>query len=102
MPDDVVSAIAPDQHTAIVALTHDPRLAEHFGFGETQLVRLRGPVGLPIGSKTPAEIAVAVAADLIAVSRGIDLVSIAPLRGNHEISRSREPSFGDGLERNRW
>ncbi|MNV90643.1 putative xanthine dehydrogenase subunit A [compost metagenome] len=26
MPDDAVQAIVPDAHTAIVALTHDPRL----------------------------------------------------------------------------
>ena len=35
------------------------------------LARLHGPVGLPIGSKTPAEIAVAVLAGITAVRRGI-------------------------------
>jgi xanthine dehydrogenase accessory factor len=98
MPDDVVEAFRPDQRSAVVALTHDPklddlallsalkspafyvgaigsrrnqaareqRLREHFDLDEQALARLRGPVGLPIGSKTPAEIAVSTMADLIA------------------------------------
>ena len=37
--------------------------------GIEQIARLRGPVGLAIGSRTPAEIAVAVAAELVAVRR---------------------------------
>lgn len=35
------------------------------GFNEKQISSLRGPVGLDIGSRTPAEIAVAIMADLI-------------------------------------
>lgn len=98
MPDDVVLAFRPDGNTAIVALTHDPklddlallealrsaafyvgalgsrattakrkeRLGTHFGLSEAELGRLHGPVGLPIGSRTPAEIAVSIAADLVA------------------------------------
>ncbi len=104
-PDDVVREIRPDERTAIVALTHDPklddlallegltseafyigalgsfntnrnrrqRLQEHFGFTESQLQRLQGPVGLPIGSKTPPEIALAVMAELTALKNGVDL-----------------------------
>lgn len=99
MPDDVVLAIQPDAHTAIVALTHDPklddmallealnspafyvgalgsrrnqmarkkRLAEHFDLSETALGRLHGPVGLRLGAKTPAEIAVSIVAELVQV-----------------------------------
>ncbi|MDJ0808084.1 MAG: XdhC family protein [Gammaproteobacteria bacterium] len=40
------------------------RLTRH-GISSEQLNRLHGPVGLDIGSRTPAEIAVAIAADLI-------------------------------------
>ncbi|MDO8251024.1 MAG: XdhC family protein [Rhodoferax sp.] len=99
MPDDVVRALVPDAHTAIVALTHDPklddmallealtseafyvgalgsrrnqaarkqRLAEHFGLTPKALARLHGPVGLFIGAKTPAEIAVSVMAHIVQV-----------------------------------
>jgi xanthine dehydrogenase accessory factor len=97
MPDDVVREIHADAHTAIVALTHDPklddmaliealgsdafyvgalgstrnqaarrkRLAEHFGLTDEELARLHGPVGLRLGAKTPAEIAVSVCAQLV-------------------------------------
>lgn len=41
------------------------RLKVH-GFSESDLARLHGPVGLPIGSKTPEEIAVSIVADIIA------------------------------------
>ena len=104
MPDDVVLEIQPDAHTAIVALTHDPklddmalmealnssafyvgalgsrrnqqsrkqRLAEHFGMSEESLSRLHGPVGLRLGAKTPAEIAVSIVAELVQVkNRGM-------------------------------
>ena len=40
-----------------------------FDLTEEEIARLRGPVGLAIGSRTPAEIAVAVAAELVAVRR---------------------------------
>ena len=97
MPDDVVRDMRPDGHTAIVALTHDPklddmallealrsdafyvgalgssrnqaarkaRLAEHFGLTGEELARLHGPVGLRIGAKTPAEIAVSILGQIV-------------------------------------
>jgi xanthine dehydrogenase accessory factor len=97
MPDDVVVALKPDAHTAVVALTHDSklddmalmealnsnafyvgalgsrrnqgtrkaRLAQHFGLSEAALSRLHGPVGLNLGAKTPAEIAVSIMAQIV-------------------------------------
>ncbi len=98
MPDDVVLEINPDAHTAIVALTHDPKLDDMallealksdafyvgalgshknqekrrermrmFDLNELEIATLRGPVGLQIGSRTPAEIAIAILAELIQV-----------------------------------
>ena len=46
------------------------RLAE-LGLAPTQLARLHGPVGLPIGSRTPAEIAIAILAELTAERHGV-------------------------------
>jgi xanthine dehydrogenase accessory factor len=97
MPDDVVVALKPDAHTAVVALTHDSklddmalmealtseafyvgalgsrrnqatrkaRLMEHFGLTDMQLSTLHGPVGLNLGAKTPAEIAVSIVAQIV-------------------------------------
>ena len=98
MPDDAVKAHADDPSSAIVALTHDPRIddmglmealkTDAFYVGamgstrtsasrrerllaldlsEAELGRLHAPIGLPIGSKTPPEIAVAVMAEILAV-----------------------------------
>lgn len=40
---------------------------------QPQLARIHAPIGLPIGSKTPIEIAIAVLAEVIAVRQGITL-----------------------------
>jgi xanthine dehydrogenase accessory factor len=95
MPDDVIKAQPGLDHTAILALTHDPRIddmglmealtTDAFYIGamgsertsenrrkrmllldvsEQQLAVLHAPVGLPIGSKTPAEIALSILADI--------------------------------------
>ncbi len=100
MPDDAVAALA-DPRTAVVALSHDPRLddlallealqSDAFYVGaigsratararqgrlrtmelpDHALARLHSPVGLPIGSRTPAEIAVSILAELVAVRSG--------------------------------
>jgi xanthine dehydrogenase accessory factor len=39
------------------------------GVDEDQLARIHAPIGLPIGARTPQEVAVAVAAELVAVTR---------------------------------
>ncbi|MFT3758184.1 XdhC family protein [Thauera sp.] len=46
------------------------RFIEHFDEMEASVRRLHSPVGLYIGSKTPAEIAVSVMAEIIAVKNG--------------------------------
>lgn len=96
MPDDMVREQARDALSAIITLSHDPRVddmalmealtTDAFYIGAmgslrttekrlqrlqqldltpAQLARLHAPVGLAIGSKTPAEIALSVAADLV-------------------------------------
>jgi xanthine dehydrogenase accessory factor len=45
-----------------------------FELNDEQLDRLHGPVGLPIGSKTPPEIALAILADITARRNGVELI----------------------------
>ncbi|GAB3649266.1 XdhC family protein [Ramlibacter alkalitolerans] len=49
------------------------RMIEHFGLTAADLQRLRGPIGVFIGSKTPAEIAVSIMAEVLAVKNGVAL-----------------------------
>ena len=49
------------------------RLIEYFGQTAEQLERLRGPVGIHIGSKTPPEIAVSIMAEVLAAKNGVTL-----------------------------
>ncbi|MET3516315.1 xanthine dehydrogenase accessory factor [Pseudacidovorax sp. 1753] len=49
------------------------RMIEHFDQTPESLARLRGPIGLYIGSKTPPEIAVSVMAEILAVKNGVAL-----------------------------
>lgn len=102
-PDTALPALGGlDRHTALVALTHDPkvddpaliaalrarclyigalgsrktharrleRLADA-GFAAIELARIHAPVGLGIGAVSPAEIALAILGEIIAVTRGI-------------------------------
>jgi xanthine dehydrogenase accessory factor len=102
MPDDVVRELNLDGHSAVVALTHDPKLDDlalmealksaafyvgaigskknndarrerlrQFDVSDEEIARLRGPVGLYLGSKTPPEIAVAILAEMTAVRHGV-------------------------------
>jgi xanthine dehydrogenase accessory factor len=89
-PDEAMAALAPDSRTAVVTLTHDPKLddpailaaldspAFYIGcLGSTRthakrvarlegadMTRIHAPVGLNIGSKSPAEIAVSIIAQI--------------------------------------
>ncbi|MBB3177618.1 XdhC family protein [Variovorax sp. Sphag1AA] len=49
------------------------RMIEHFDQTEASLARLRGPIGIYIGSKTPPEIAVSVMAEILAVKNAVQL-----------------------------
>lgn len=49
------------------------RMTEHLGVPAEQLDRLRGPIGLYVGSKTPPEIAVSIMAEILAVKNGVSL-----------------------------
>jgi xanthine dehydrogenase accessory factor len=49
------------------------RMKEHFAQTDESLARLRGPIGIYIGSKTPAEIAVSIMAEVLAVKNGVPL-----------------------------
>lgn len=103
MPDNAVIELNLDPHSAVVALTHDPklddmalleavkslafyvgalgstinsqrrreRLLQYFDLTRDEVERLHGPVGLPIGSRTPPEIAIAVLAEMTAVRNGV-------------------------------
>ena len=49
------------------------RMVEHFDQTAESLARLRGPIGIYIGSKTPPEIAVSVMAEVLAVKNAVAL-----------------------------
>lgn len=103
-PDAAIPRLVPDGHTAVVTLTHNPRIddaaliaalrSEAFYIGalgsrrtheqrKQRLVRvgcdpamqdrIRAPVGLAIGAASPGEIAVSIAAEIIAVLRSAPL-----------------------------
>jgi xanthine dehydrogenase accessory factor len=90
-PDEALERLKPDHRSAVVTLTHDPKLDDpalavalrsecfyigalgskrthaarcgrlkEMGFTDTDLARIHGPIGLPIGAVSPGEIAVSI------------------------------------------
>jgi xanthine dehydrogenase accessory factor len=71
--------------------THGRRcaaLAEQ-GFDAAALARIRTPIGLDIGSRTPEEIAVAILAEMLAVRSGRDARPLREHGAVHDVTRAR-------------
>jgi xanthine dehydrogenase accessory factor len=69
------------------------RMIEHFGQTPETLARLRGPIGIYIGSKTPPEIAVSVMAEILAVKNGVALprdMAVGEAKDSLAVSRSAD------------
>lgn len=110
-PDDALPDLGLDRRTAVVCLTHDPKLddpaliaalrseayfvgaigsrrthaqrrarleSEH-GLSRWETARIDGPVGLPIGARTPEEIAVSILAGVVRARRRPNVPRVAAI-----------------------
>ncbi|TBR73204.1 MAG: XdhC family protein [Burkholderiaceae bacterium] len=67
------------------------RMIDYLDQTEESLARLRGPIGIYIGSKTPPEIAVSVMAEVLAVKNGITLprdMEVAQAKNERDIAQN--------------
>ena len=67
------------------------RMIEHLDKTAEELKRLRGPIGIYIGSKTPAEIAVSIMAEVLAVKNNVPLprdMDVAHAKNTQEIAHN--------------
>jgi xanthine dehydrogenase accessory factor len=102
-PDEAIGQAPPDSRTAVITLTHDPKLddpalvaalkSEAFyigalgsrkthglrqerlraeGFDDRAIARIHGPIGLALGGRSPAEIAIATLAQATQVLHETD------------------------------
>ena len=65
---------------------------------DAELARLHGPIGLYIGSKTPAEIAISILAELTAIKNGVELPAEMGVENAKRAAQQTEsePSCGVG------
>jgi xanthine dehydrogenase accessory factor len=99
-PDEILPKLGLDQRSALLALTHDPKIDDpslnialkskvfyigalgskrtqasrkqrltDSGFGEADLARIHGPIGIDIGAQGAPEIAISIMAELTRVLR---------------------------------
>jgi xanthine dehydrogenase accessory factor len=67
------------------------RMIEHMDQTPASLEKLRGPIGIYIGSKTPAEIAVSIMAEVLAVKNKVALprdMEVAHAKNSQRISHN--------------
>ena len=72
---------------AKIARIYDALLSE--GMPSECLERVHSPIGLEIGAVTPAEIAISILAELIAIRRGVDMGGISMKKGLTKAHDSR-------------
>jgi hypothetical protein len=76
-------------------------MVEHFAVAPDDLQRLRGPIGIYIGSKTPAEIAVSIMAEVLAVKNGVTLPRDMEVAQAKNLRRQENDPAGAVLRRRR-
>ena len=76
------------------------RMKEHFEQTDDSLARLRGPIGIYIGSKTPAEIAVSIMAEVLAVKNAVPLprdMDVAHAKNSQQIAHDSDAITSDEI-----